>query len=376
MRPASAALVTTVVLLASLAACAREGPPPSTLDDGGASRRPRSEATAKPQVLRVETYRKGLSFPVDMAWVEGTRRFFFTEKDTGRVRVMVGRRLIDRPCADLDVAAEGERGALGIVLHPDFSTNAKLYVYYTNRSPLENRVSQFTVEENRCVDERAIVTGISASSSGYHNGGQLEFVGNKLFVATGEAHLPATAQATDNLLGKILRFNADGTIPASNPFNEAGERNPVWSYGHRNPFGLAVRAGTSQLFESENGPGCDDELNRILPGRNYGWGDLYECGTPGVGPNPEPPLARWGTVIVPTDLFWYVGRISSLSDDLYMGDFAQGRLHRFHLNDEGTRILDRAVVHDAPEGIVDVTNGPGGWLYFMTPSAIYRIVAR
>ena len=327
-------------------------------------------AGALPERTRVATYMSGLDFPIDMAWVPGTKKVFFTEKNTGRVSVLVGRRLLDRACVDLDVASSGEQGALGIVLHPSFEKTRWLYVMYTNASPEEMRVTRFTVNENRCRSPRTIMANVPASS-GYHNGGQLEFVGDKLFISTGENHDPAAAQNTDNRLGKILRYNADGSVPANNPFSRPDNPNPVWSYGHRNPFGLAHRPGTRKLYESENGPSCDDELNLIRKGRNYGWGGNYTCGS-GVGTDPVGPLKSWTPPIVPTDLWWYRGRMGSLSGSLYMGDY-DGNLHRFVMNDRGTRVREDRIIHSG-NSIVDVSKGPGGWLYFMTPSAILRIV--
>ncbi|MGH2818293.1 MAG: PQQ-dependent sugar dehydrogenase [Actinomycetota bacterium] len=321
---------------------------------------------AIPRGTRVQTYRGGLAFPVDMAWVPGTRKIFFTEKNTGKVRVMLGRRLLGRACVNLDVQSEGEQGALGIALHPRFKRNHHLYVYYTNASPRENRVTRFTVRNNRCRARNHILRNIPASS-GYHNGGQLEFVGSKLFVSVGENHRAGEAQDRTNRLGKILRVNPNGSIPSNNPFGNA-----VWSYGHRNPFGLAHRPGTRRLYSSENGPSCDDELNRIARGRNYGWGAGYDCGTRGVGPNAKRPMKRWTPVIVPTDLWWYRGRMKALSGSLYMGDF-QGRLHRLVLNRKGTAVRRDRIIHSG-NSIVDVSEGPGGWLYFMTPSSIRRIV--
>jgi len=322
----------------------------------------------------VRAWKTGLAFPIDMAWVKGTKKIFFTEKNTGKVRVMVGRKLLRRACVRLDVANSGEQGALGIVLHPKFQRNKWLYVMYTNATPEEMRVTRFRVGRSRCRSPKTIMSGVAASS-GYHNGGQLEFVGNKLFVSTGENHDAAAAQSTNNRLGKILRFNADGSVPDGNPFSTALERNPVWSYGHRNPFGLARKPGTRRLYETENGPSCDDELNLIRKGRNYGWGPGYSptyCGTAGVGSNPKGPLVRWTPPIVPTDPWWYRGRMKSLSGSLYMGDF-DGNLHRFVMNDRGTRVRrDRIIYRGDP--IVDVSKGPGGWLYFLTPSSIMRIV--
>lgn len=331
-----------------------------------------SASVALPRGTKVQVFKSGLNYPVDMAWVPGTKRVFFTEKNTGRIRIMRGRKLLSRPCIRLDVANDGEQGALGIVLHPRFKKNKWLYVMYTNATPEDMRVTRFKVRNNRCRFPRTIMSGVPASS-GYHNGGQLAFVGNKLFVSTGENHDRAAAQNTSSRLGKILRFNADGSIPSDNPFNLPGNRNPVWTYGHRNPFGLARRPGTRQLFETENGPECDDELNIIRKGRNYGWGTGYQCGG-GVGDNPKPPLKRWTPPIVPTDLVWYRGRMKKLSGSLYMGAY-NGTLHRFNMNDRGSRIRRHRVIYRG-SAIVDVSKGPGGWLYFITPEtgSIRRIV--
>jgi aldose sugar dehydrogenase len=322
--------------------------------------------------FRVSRYHGNLHFPVDMAWVPGSKKLFFTEKDTGKVRVMIKGRLLSRPCVNLDVNSAGERGALGITLRSHWQRNHQLYVYYTNASPLENRVTRFTVRHNRCRRAKPILRHISASSSGYHNGGQLEFVHGKLFVTTGEAHDPANAQSLSTRLGKVLRLFPGGRIPSSNPFSKTGSPNPVWTYGHRNPFGLTRRPGTGLLIESENGPECDDELNRIEKGRNYGWGPNYQCGTRGVGPNPKRPLVRWTPTIVPTDPWWYRGRSKTLSGAVYMGDYGSGRLHRFRLDRTG-HLLSKRVIYNSSEGIVDVSKGPGGWLYFLTPTAIYRL---
>ncbi|HZA40230.1 MAG TPA: PQQ-dependent sugar dehydrogenase, partial [Actinomycetota bacterium] len=326
-------------------------------------------AYAIPQGTKVQTYKSGLNFPVDMAWVKGTKKIFFTEK-SGAIRVMIGRRLLSRPCRNLDVNSSGERGALGIALHPNFKKNKFLYVFYTKRSPLQHRVTRFKVNSNRCRNAKHIIRGLNASSSGYHNGGQLEFRRGKLFVTTGEAHSPSFAQDTGSRQGKVLRLNPNGSIPKGNPF---GNNNPVWAYGLRNPFGLTVRGANNRLYVTENGPSCDDELNLIKKGRNYGWGPNYRCGTRGVGPNPKGPMRRWSSIIVPTDPWWYMGNVKPLRRRLFVGDF-NGGLHRLRLNRKGTKVKADKIIHTAPSGIVDVSNGPRGRLYFMTPNAIYRIV--
>jgi glucose/arabinose dehydrogenase len=315
----------------------------------------------------VRTYEGGLSSAVDIAWVPGTNKIFFTQQG-GKIGVIEGGRQLNRACRRLDVNSTSERGALGLVVHPRFQNNHYLYVYYTNDTPLENRVTRFTVKGNRCRNPENIVTGIP-SPSAIHNGGQIDIVNGKLFITTGDGGNPANAQDPSSRLGKVLRYNLNGSVPNDNPF---GPANPVWSFGHRNGFGLGHNPRTDRIYQSENGPECDDELNHIKEGRNYGWGGGYDCGNP-VGPNPKAPMKRWTPTIVPTDPWWYFGRMKALNDSLYMGDYGTGRLHRFIMNDKGTRVRKDRIVYNSDFSIVDVSKGPGGWLYFLTRTTLYKI---
>jgi glucose/arabinose dehydrogenase len=321
--------------------------------------------------FKSQLYKGGLEFPVDLAWVEGTEKVFFTEKATGKVRVLNERKLVSKPCATVPATALGEQGTLGITLDPAFDDNGYLYVYYTNESPHENRVRRFTVEGDRCTEPDDIITGIPAFDSTRHVGGQLEIVDGKLFVSVGDGYSePAQAQDESNPLGKVNRYNLDGSIPDDNPFGNS----PAWSIGHRNPFGLAHNPDTGQIYETENGPDCDDELNLIEEGVNYGWGPEYECGSKGVGDDPRGPLVAWTPPIVPTDPWFYTGVTEDLAGYLYVGDFGSGKLHRFVMNSDGTKVIEDEIVFDSPSQIVDVTEGPGGLLYYATPDGIYRFV--
>jgi glucose/arabinose dehydrogenase len=139
---------------------------------------------------------------------------------------------------------------------------------------------------------------------------------------------------------------------------------------------LDHRPGTARLYSSENGPHCDDELNLIVRGRNYGWGGGYRCGTAGVGPNPKPPLFRWSRTVAPTDVTWYRGRLNKLSGSLFVGDFNNAVLHRFIFNRRGTRVrIHRRALRTCCQ-ISDVMEGPRGYLYFSTIQDIRRIVRR
>jgi aldose sugar dehydrogenase len=343
---------------------------------------------ALPDGTKIQSYVTGLDFPVDAVHLPGTKTILFTEKVTGKIRVLRRRNLQAKACATLDVATAAERGLLGITIHPNFEANRFLYVYYTaapteNRPAPVNRVDRFTYDDGACRNRTRIVNNIRSAIT--HNGGQIEFLEGKLLVAVGDGQDRGSAQMLDSRLGKILRYNPNGTIPATNPFSEPGDPNPVWSYGHRNPFGLAVREETGQVYESENGPECDDEVNEILEGENYGWGEGYGCyGIPAggggyapIGPNPKDPMFRFrngSETTAPADAWWYSGRMDELAGSLYVAEFKARRLHRFNLSEDGTTVESHGVVYRSPDPLLDVFQGPGGWLYVMSNDTIRRIV--
>lgn len=166
------------------------------------------------------------------------------------------------------VTAVGEGGLLGMALHPSFSSNRQIYFYYTMRKSagLVNRVVRYEFRNDALSGETMIIDDIPGHN--VHNGGRIAFgPDGYLYITTGDAADTQLSQQTDSLAGKILRITDSGNIPADNPF--AGS--PVYSYGHRNPQGLAWHPVTGDLYASEHGPRSMDEVNLILPGRNYGW---------------------------------------------------------------------------------------------------------
>ncbi len=187
--------------------------------------------------------------------------FLFTERNTGLVYHYDGQA---RQIGTLQIAQTSESGLLGIAIDPNFEENKYVYVYYTyagNESHL-NRVSRLTYDEI-LKDETILIDAIPGAM--YHDGGRIEFgPGNKLYITTGDALNPSFAQDLSSTAGKILRINPDGTIPEDNPYNSS-----VYSYGHRNPQGLAWNNGI--LFAPEHGSSQNDEINIITPGTNYGW---------------------------------------------------------------------------------------------------------
>jgi glucose/arabinose dehydrogenase len=222
----------------------------------------------------------GLTAPTTMALAPDGR--IFVAEQAGRLRIIQDGRLLGTPFLNIShkVASEGERGLLGVAFDPNFSTNKYVYVYYTQEATgttlLHNRVARFTANGDTAVlsSEKLILRLNDFSSARNHNGGAIHFgTGGGLYVAVGENANPNYAQSLNNLLGKLLRINRDGTIPKSNPFYDSasGKNRAIWALGLRNPFSFAVQPGTGRIFINDVGQSTWEEINRGVQGANYGW---------------------------------------------------------------------------------------------------------
>lgn len=213
----------------------------------------------------------------------------FTERP-GRVRLIdKSQGLLSAPLLTIeDVAHAGEGGLLGITLHPDFARNQWLYVYYTYRrgTELANQVVRFTMAGRSLQNRTVIIEGIPAAS--IHDGGRIKFGSDGLlYITVGDASVSDRAQDRSSLSGKILRLKDDGSVPPDNPFPNS----PVYSYGHRNPEGLAWDS-QGRLWETEHGSSAYDEVNLIEPGANYGWPVIRGDAT---APGMKSPVLHSGT---------------------------------------------------------------------------------
>ena len=222
-----------------------------------------------------ETSIGGLSNPTAMEIAPDGR--IFVCQQGGSLRVIKNGVLLPTPFITLSVDPNGERGLLGIAFDPNFASNNFLYLYYTVAStPRHNRVSRFTANGDVVVpgSERSILELDNLSTATNHNGGAIHFgPDGKLYVAVGENANPANAQTFGNMLGKVLRINSDGTIPADNPFfnTATGNNRSIWALGLRNPFTFAFQPGTGRLFINDVGQSAWEEINDGIAGSNYGW---------------------------------------------------------------------------------------------------------
>jgi len=222
------------------------------------------------ELPRVSILAQNLEIPWDLAFLPD-KSALFTER-AGRVRLIdINGSLRDTPVLEIsDIKLIGEGGLLGITAHPDFSTNNFIFLYYTYSSSNDNtlnKVVRYKFSNGELTDKKVIVDNIPGAT--FHNGGRLKFGPDGfLYITTGDAQKPSLAQDKNSLAGKILRVTDEGGAAPGNPFNTL-----IYSYGHRNPQGLAWDS-SSRLWETEHGNTATDEVNLIEPGKNYGWPEI------------------------------------------------------------------------------------------------------
>ncbi|OGM57106.1 hypothetical protein A2955_02000 [Candidatus Woesebacteria bacterium RIFCSPLOWO2_01_FULL_37_19] len=239
--------------------------------------KPQGNANSAPSDVDIPTVSivaTGLDTPWAIAFLPGGG-LLVTERQ-GSVRLVdTNGHLQEKPVAEISNVREiGEGGLLGIALHPDFLTNNFVYFYYTyseSGGNTLNRVVRMVYKNGQLTEERIMVDGIPGAAN--HNGGRIKFGPDKmLYITTGDAQNPSSAQDKNSLSGKILRVDSDGNPAFGNPYG-----NRTYSFGHRNPQGI-IWDKDGSLWETEHGPSGaetgNDEFNRIDIGKNYGWPEI------------------------------------------------------------------------------------------------------
>ncbi len=276
-----------------------------------------SGCNAKDTNFEFEILAKNLDTPWAIDFLPNDR-MIFTERH-GRVSIF-GNGTI-KVVGMIEVSEVSESGLLGIAVDPEFVNNNYVYVYYTHKNG--NRVSRFKLNKE-LEDEFVLLDNIP--NARFHDGGRIKFGHDgKLYITTGDATIPSTAQDLNSLAGKILRMNKDGTIPADNTFG-----NYVYSYGHRNPQGIAWHPITKQLYASEHGPTRNDEINIIIKGQNYGWPNECEKVAEGY----ENPIRCYTEfTLAPSGIAFY-------KNDLYVAGLRGTQLRKIILGNDYKTIFD------------------------------------
>jgi glucose/arabinose dehydrogenase len=217
------------------------------------------------------TEHKVLAENLSIPWsiVKNGEDFYLTERTGGMVEIREGKQSKVKVNLSEPLASQPEAGFMGLVLHPEFNENKQAFAYYTYNDGDGTPYNRVVVIERStdAWDEKEVLLDKIPSGAQYHHGGRLKIgPDGKLYITTGDATREEKAQELGFLGGKILRLNLDGSIPDDNPFGDS----PVYSYGHRNPQGLAWSAA-GKLYGTEHGPNGYDEVNFLQAGKNYGW---------------------------------------------------------------------------------------------------------
>ncbi len=273
-----------------------------------------------------------------------------------------------------DVSEVGEGGLLGMVLDPDFDENNYFYVAYNYFAPgndYREKIVRFTYNPSNGKADSPYVLIDNIDGANNHNGCRLIITPDKkLIFSTGDAANTSTSQNLNNINGKMLRINLDGSIPGDNPISGS----PVWTWGHRNPQGLVFSPDNSILYSSEHGPSTDDEINIIAKGRNYGWPNVHGfcdlstetafCNDSNVV---EPIFAWTPTLAVAGIDFYNSDLIPEWKNSLLVTSLKASRITQLKLNDIGTEVLGKTDFFRGEFGrLRDLCVSPDGKVYVAT----------
>ncbi|MBX7043691.1 MAG: PQQ-dependent sugar dehydrogenase [Ignavibacteria bacterium] len=358
--------ITVLSLIAGSSSFCKKTTPPGTNVTTSGGQNVTAERSNTP--YSIEVFAEGLSVPWSIVFTDSAR-MLLTER-TGSIRQIVNGTLLEKPLKVFeDVAAEGEAGLMGLAVDPEYVNNRYVYVSYAYESAvgMKVKVVRFKDTGEMLSEEKVILDDIPAES--YHAGCRIKFgPDGKLYITTGDAGERELCQDKDNLYGKILRINSDGTVPGDNPF----PGNPVWSYGHRNPQGIDWYPGTGIMYSTEHGPsgfdgpGGGDEVNVIVKGGNYGWPEVsHEESREGM----VSPVLVYTPAVAPADcMFYRSGVIEQFRNNLFIACLRGNAVIRVVVdeNDPG-KVVSADKMSDIAYGrIREIAEGPDGSIYFST----------
>lgn len=319
----------------------------------------------------------GLEFPWGMAFLP-SGDILVTERE-GRLRIIRKGVLDASPIAGLpeNIFVSGQGGLLDVSVHPNFKDNQLIYISYAgqNQDGAGTEVARGRLEGNELKDLEIIFKVSPKTAGAHHYGSRLLFLpDNTLLITTGDRYfMMKEAQNLDNHLGTVIRINDDGSIPEDNPFVKKEQAQPeIYSYGHRNIQGIALRPSDQAIWMHEHGPKGGDEVNIIRAGLNYGWPEItYGIDYSGAiisdktaAPEMEQPVIYWTPSIAPCGMAFYDGdKFPEWQGDLFVGALAGTHLRRLEL--EGNEVVEQEVLLEDYGRIRDVENGPDGYLYIL-----------
>lgn len=334
----------------------------------------------------------GLEHPWALAFLPEGQGYLISERP-GRLRLLDAQGRLHPPLGGVPaVFARGQGGLLDIALSPSFTTDRLVYLSYAEADDEGQRagtaVGRGRLKEDLSALEgfRVIFRQLPKLSEGIHFGSRMAFgADGQLYVSLGENNQRATAQQLDKLQGKLVRLQPGGGVPADNPFlGREGVRPEIWSYGHRNPQGLALNPWSGRLWLHEHGPRGGDEINIPKAGRNYGWPKATHGINYSFLPIPEaegatvagtePPHHVWEkSPAISGMAFYSAERFPAWQHSLFIGALAGQALIRLQL--QGDQVVhEERLLQDRGWRIRDVRQGPDGFLYLLTDAPDGKLV--
>jgi glucose/arabinose dehydrogenase len=307
-------------------------------------------------------------------------RLLYGERGTGNIMLYdLSTKQTTKVFTVTRVVHDGEQGLLGLAVDPAWPNRSRIFAYATRSvggQPYDE-ILRIKVVNDKGVSFRLVWKSVTISGS-YHDGGHIAFgPDNKLYAVVGEAHSPSNAQNLNNDAGKVLRMTKMGDAPPDNPF--PGKR--IFTYGLRNSFGFTFDPQTGLLWETENGPSCNDEINLEQAGENHAWGPNETCsGQPPENTNqdgPQPrimPLAWFTPTIAPTGTVFCDGcGLMNAEGDLFFGAYNTGDIRQVRLTGDRKGISSLFVAFHFNGSVESMERAPDGSIYFSSPNAIYQL---
>ena len=328
----------------------------------------------------IDTIVTGIKIPFGMDWLPDGRAIISDRsKQIQSISLLnVDSGSLTPLCQVPPVYTDGQGGMLDILVHPDYKNNGWIYFSYSSMKPDSTNttvVNRAKIENNCLTNRELIFEAKPYFKSPNHFGSRLVIKDGYLFISVGERYYcKDSAQVLTNDLGKIIRLHDDGRIPTDNPFvNHKGALPEIWSYGHRNPQGLAINPGNGELWEDEHGPKGGDEINNIQPGRNYGWpvicwGIDYDGKPIGQGitekEGMEQPLKYYVPSIGPSGMMFYTGdKFPKWKNHLFIGALALQHINHLILADNKI-VREERLLEGQKFRVRFIKQGPDGYIYF------------
>ena len=367
------------------------------------------------ETVKIEVVTRGLVTPWAMEFLPDGR-FLVTERNVnqvGSLKIVDKNGVASQPIRGTPEShANQDSGMFDVTIHPKYAENGWIYLSYSSRLPAPasapaasapatapgaapgapgagrrgrggggapptmTNIVRGRIKDGQWVDQQFIYQAPAElySTSGAHYGSR--FTWDKeghLYYSIGERAVPDQAQNLANPIGKVLRVNDDGSIPKDNPFVNTPNAFPaIWTYGNRNPQGLAWDPVTGKLWESEHGPTAGDEINILRPGHNYGWGVVTKGSQDGItktsAPGMDDPIVYYIPTLAPAGMTFYTGdKYPGWKNNLFVGGLAGQQLRRLEVDDES--VTKQEVIFNQFGRVRDVVQGPDGYLYLCIHNA-------